>query len=107
MKIEVLYVPGCPHHPAAILKLKEVLAAEGIAADILEVVVNDMATAKALRFCGSPTILINGRDVAAELGNVRDFAVSCRLYPDSKEPGVPPLEMIRRAMRDAHRADAP
>jgi hypothetical protein len=106
MKIEVLYVPDCPHHPAAILKLKEVLAAEGIAADILEVAVNDMATAKALRFCGSPTILINGRDVAAESGNVRDFAVSCR-NPDSKEPGVPPLEMIRRAVRDAHRADAP
>jgi len=38
MKIEVLYVPDCPHHPAAILKLKEVLAAEGIAVDILEVV---------------------------------------------------------------------
>ena len=32
MKIEVLYVPDCPHHPAAILKLKEVLAAEGGAA---------------------------------------------------------------------------
>src|SRR5258708_14611218 len=31
MKIEVLYVPDCPHHPAVILKLKEFLAAEGVA----------------------------------------------------------------------------
>jgi hypothetical protein len=107
MKIEVLYVPDCLHHPAAILKLKEALAAEGTTADISEVAVNDVATAKALRFCRSPTILINGRDVAAELGNARDFAVSCRLYPGSKELGVPPLEMISRAVRDAQRADAP
>ncbi len=105
MKIEVLYVPDCPHHPAAILKLKEVLAAEGITADISEVAVNDIATAKALRFCGSPTILINGRDVAEELGN--EYAVSCRLYPGSKVPGVPPAEMIRRAVRDARKADNP
>ncbi len=91
MKIEVLYVPDCPHHPAAILKLKEVLAAEGIAADITEVAVNDMASAMALRFCGSPTIRINGRDVAEEFGAVQN------------EPGVPPLEMIRRAVRDAYR----
>jgi hypothetical protein len=103
MKIEVLYVPDCPHHPAAILKLKEVLAAEGIAADITEVAVNDMASAMALRFCGSPTIRINGRDVAEEFGSVQNFAVSCRLYPGSIEPGVPPLEMIRRAVRGAYR----
>jgi hypothetical protein len=107
MKIEVLYVPDCPHHPAAILKLKEVLATEGITADILEVAVNDMATAKALRFRGSPTILINGRDVAEQLGNVQEFAVSCRLYPGSKVPGVPPAEMIRRAVRDAREAGNP
>jgi hypothetical protein len=87
--------------------LKEVLAAEGVAADISEVAVNDMATAKALRFCGSPTILINGRDVAAELGNTQEFAVSCRLYPGSKVLGVPSAEMIRRAVRDAREAGNP
>ncbi len=107
MKIEVLYVPDCPHHPAAILKLKEILTAEGVTSNISEVAVNDMASAKALRFCGSPTIRINGRDVVGELGNVQDFAVSCRLYPGSKEPGVPPTEMIRRAVRDARLADNP
>jgi hypothetical protein len=55
MKIEVLYVPDCPYHPVALLRLREVLAAEGVAADISEVAVKDMATAKALRFGGSPT----------------------------------------------------
>jgi hypothetical protein len=107
MKIEVLYVPDCPHHLTAILQLKQVLAAERIVADISEVAVNDIAAAKALRFCGSPTIRVNGRDVAAELGNVQEFAVSCRLYPGSKEPGVPPVEMIRQAVRDARMAENP
>jgi hypothetical protein len=107
MKIEVLYVLDCPHHPAAILKLKEVLAAEGVTADISEVSVNDIATANALHFRGSPTILINGRDVAEELGNVQEFGVSCRLYPGSNVPSVPPAEMIQRAVRDAREADNP
>jgi hypothetical protein len=107
MKIEVLYVPDCPHHPAAMHKLNEVLAEEGIVSDIAEVAVHDMATAKTLQFCGSPTIRINGRDVAAELGVVQHFAVSCRLYPGSKEQGVPPVEMIRQAVRDARTAEHP
>ena len=106
MRIGVLYVPDCPHHPAAISKLKEVLAAESVAAEISELAVTDMVTAEALRFCGSPTIRINGRDIATE-EDVRDFAVSCRLYPGSKELGVPPAEMIRRAVRDARVMENP
>jgi hypothetical protein len=107
MRIEVLYVPDCPHHPAAISKLKEILAAESVAAEISELAVTDMVTAEELRFCGSPTIRINERDIATESEDVRDFAVSCRLYPGSKELGVPPAEMIRRAVRDARVMENP
>ena len=39
MKVEVLYVAECPSHPAAVKLVKEVLAAEGIAAEIQEVLV--------------------------------------------------------------------
>lgn len=101
MRIEVLYVPYCPHHPPATLTVKEILAAEGVMAEIDEVAVTDLAMAKALRFCGSPTIRINGRDVAGESEGVREFAVSCRLYPGSNQVGVPSAEMIRSAVRDA------
>jgi hypothetical protein len=105
--MEVLYVPDCRHHPAAVLKLKEVLAEEGIASEVREVAVHDVATAMTLQFCGSPTIRINDRDVAAELGSVQNFGVACRLYPGSNESGVPPVEMIRQAVRDARLAENP
>ena len=62
MRIQVLYVPGCPNHEAAISSVNEVLRAEKMAAVIEEVAVSDAAVAQALRFPGSPTIRINGVD---------------------------------------------
>ena len=105
MKIEVFYVPDCPHHPTSLMRLREVLAADGVAAEIREVAVTNMQMAEALRFCGSPTIRINGRDIAGESKDVGNFAMSCRLYPGAKQPGVPPVEMIRRAVREARATD--
>lgn len=106
MKIEVLYVLDCPHHPAAMAELKRVLAVEKISAQVTEVLVPDARTATALKFRGSPTIRINGRDVAGE-SEAQHFAVSCRLYPGEKQPGVPPAEMIHRAVREAIRGENP
>lgn len=104
MKIEVFYVLDCPHYPAAMAELKTVLAAERISAPISEVLVADARMAETLRFRGSPTIRINGRDIAGE-SEVQHFAVSCRLYPGEKQPGVPPAEMIHRAVRAAMRGE--
>jgi hypothetical protein len=100
MKVEVLYVADCPSHPAAVTMVKEVLAAQGVAAEITEVLVSDEQTARQLNFPGSPTIRINGRDVAepSENGVV---ALGCRLYPGSLRIGVPPVEMVRRAVVEA------
>ena len=98
MKVEVLYVAECPSHPAAVKLVKEVLAAEGIATEIQEVLVRDEGMADELKFSGSPTIRINGRDVAGESQNAQSFALSCRLYPGSKQSGLPPAELIHRAV---------
>ena len=104
MKIEGLYVLDCPHYPAAMAELKNVLAAERIFAPISEVLVADPRMAETLRFPGSPTIRINGRDIAGE-SELQHFALSCRLYPGEKKPGVPPSEMIHRAVREAMRGE--
>jgi len=101
MRIEVLYVAECPSHPAAMKLVKDVLRAEGIAAEIREVLVKDDRMATDLAFCGSPTIRINGRDVAGEPSKVKTFALSCRLYPGSTKIGLPPAEMVRRALVEA------
>ena len=106
MKIEVLYILDCPHYPAALAELKRVLFMEKISAQVSEVLVANHHMAQDMNFRGSPTIRINGRDIAGE-SELQHFAVSCRFYPGEKQPGVPPTEMIRRAVREAMRADRP
>ncbi len=107
MKVEVLYVAECPSHAAAVKLVKEVLAAEGVAAEVHEVLVRDEGMAGELRFCGSPTIRINGRDVAGDSQKVQSFALSCRLYPGSKQVGLPPAEVIHRAVLEARQGGIP
>ena len=105
MKVEVFYVPDCPHHPRVIQVLRNVLLAEGIEAGIQEVAVRDSRAAREFKFRGSPTIRINGRDVAGESPEHGLYALACRIYPGAKEAGVPPVEMIRRAVLAAREGD--
>ncbi len=105
VKIEVLYVAECPSYPAAVKLVKGVLAAEGLATEVHEVLVRDEGMASELRFLGSPTIRINGRDVAEVAQKVQSFALSCRLYPGSEQVGLPPAEMIHRAVIEARQGD--
>jgi hypothetical protein len=98
MKIEVLYVADCPSHPAAVKLLKDILCAEGVAAEIREVLVTNETIGGKVGFRGSPTIRINGWDIAGESPKAEAFGLSCRLYPGSSEIGLPPVEMVRRAV---------
>lgn len=101
MRVEVLYVLGCPSHPAAVKLVKDVLTSEGVATEIHEVLVRDKRMACELKFLGSPTIRINERDVEGESQTPKHFALSCRLYPGSKQIGLPPAELIHRAILEA------
>jgi hypothetical protein len=105
VRIEVLYVSECPSYPAAVELIKDVLAGEGVATDIHEVLVRDERMAGELKFVGSPTIRINGRDVAGEPQTAKNFAISCRLYPGSKRIGLPPAEMVQRAVQEARQGE--
>jgi hypothetical protein len=106
MKVEVLYVAECPSHPAAVQLVRDVLNSEGVAAEIREVLVRDGSMARDLAFSGSPTIRINGRDVAGESFQTKEFALSCRLYPGSAETGLPSVEVVRRAVVKAREGNA-
>lgn len=105
MKVEVLYVSDCPSHPGAVRLVKDVLAAEGVVANIREVLVRDERMAGELKFVGSPTIRINGRDVAGESQTEKSFALCCRLYSGSKQIGLPPAELVHRAVVEARRGE--
>ena len=101
MKVEVLYVSECPFHPAAVKLVKDVLAAEGISTEVYEVLVRDEQMACELEFLSSPTIRIDGRDVAGDSKTTKKFAINCRLYPGSELIGLPPAEMVHRAVLEA------
>jgi hypothetical protein len=104
MKVEILYFSGCPHHAPAVKRVREVLAQEGTAAEMVEVEVKDIAAAQRIGFLGSPTIRVDGQDVEPAARTERAFGLSCRTYIDGgRRAGVPPPEWIRAAVREAKR----
>src|SRR5258708_28262136 len=98
MRVEVLYVGECPSHPAAVKLVRDVLDSEGVAAEVREGLVMDDSMATHLAFSGSPTIRINGRDIAGEPSHAKAVGVSCPLYPGSVELRPPTTQMVPRAV---------
>jgi protein-disulfide isomerase len=101
MKIEVLYVPNCPNHALALERLREILPAESFQKNVREVLVKDPEMAQSLRFPGSPTIRINGKDVEPKSEKAVTFGLMCRLYSDGS--GAPSRKRLRAAIEQARR----
>ena len=99
MKIEVLYVPNCPNHAVVLERLREILAGERLEAPLNEVLVSSAAMAHSLEFPGSPTIRINGHDIAPQEGETASFGLMCRLYADGD--GAPSHQILRDAIQRA------
>ena len=97
MLVEVLFVPGCPNHGPAVERLRKVLSSAAINASIQEIAVTDEAMARLLRFPGSATVRINGRDI--ESSAQQSYGLACRLY--SGGTGIPPLEALQWAIAEA------
>jgi hypothetical protein len=96
VKIQLLYFVGCPHVEPARAALRAALVHEGLGADVEEIDVNAAGAPAWARGWGSPTILIDGEDVAGERGA---GGSSCRLYAG----GAPSLDRIRAGLRAAGR----
>lgn len=88
MKIQLLHFEGCPNVDAARTALRDALAAEKLEAPVEEIDVERDDAPEWARGWGSPTILIEGKDVT---GQERSSASSCRLYAG----GAPSVETIR------------
>ena len=97
MKIEILYVPGCPNYQPTLERIQDVLASESVRGEIHGVPVSTEAQAKALQFPGSPTVRVNGRDV--EPGKTSAAGLACRLYANLT--GVPSEQLLRVAVSEA------
>jgi hypothetical protein len=100
MKIEFLFWEECPSHPAALSRLREVLAELGLDDPIDPIEVRTDEEAERLRFPGSPTIRVDGRDVDPQGAAAMGTALTCRIYrlEDGRISPLPSKEMIRRAL---------
>ena len=100
MRVEVLYFDGCPTYLETERTLRGVLDEEGIEAEVELVAVNTDEEARRLRFPGSPTIRVDGRDpfpVPERAG----YALGCRMYatPEGLR-GSPTSGMLKEALID-------
>jgi len=102
VEITFLYFEGCPSHAAALARLRQVMAEEGVQAEIEIVKVETDEQAQGRRFVGSPTILINGQDIDPLPAGIQ-VALTCRAYrlEDGRISPLPSAAMIRRALRSA------
>jgi RNase P/RNase MRP subunit p30 len=63
IQVDVLFAPGCASKDAARDAVERVARAAGVAVEIVLTPVSDQAEARRLRFPGSPTIRVAGRDL--------------------------------------------
>ena len=104
MRAELLWWAGCPSTERARDLLAEALERHGV--DPAGIEMREMRNdedASAERFVGSPTIRIDGVEVAPERGE--PVGLSCRVYRmrDGRVSPVPDPQDIDEAIRDSRR----
>lgn len=100
MRVEILYLDGCPNYEPLVCRVRGIVRREGIGIDLSLRRVGTEGQASRLGFLGSPTVLVDGRDVDAAAVQRRDFGLKCRLYRTRRGlEGAPPDEWIAAAIR--------
>ncbi len=93
--IEVLYFEGCPNLEPTLSLANEVLSELGLSGEVREVEVRTPEDAERLRFLGSPSVRVNGRDIEPGAEDRTEYALCCRLYGDL---GFPAKELLVDAL---------
>jgi hypothetical protein len=97
--VEILYFEGCPNHEGARALVERVAAELRVEPEIDLVDVPDADAATRLRFLGSPTVRVDGRDVEPGAEERGDFVFSCRIYRDQHGfSGQPDAGWVREAL---------
>lgn len=100
-KIQMVYDANCPNIDAARAAIRGALTAIGAPLMWQEFERRDPALPVTLRDLGSPSVLVNGRDVGCEGGTMSlATANSCRVYQDDCGCicGAPSVRLILRAL---------
>lgn len=98
MKIDLLYFEGCPSWRQGLENLIIALKRENIVAHIQLVKVLDDIQADQLKFLGSPTFQVDGKDLWSEERS--SYNLCCRLYPaPAGLLRAPSVEMLQEKLR--------
>ena len=95
-RVQLLAFPGCPNVGAARQVIQRALDTVGLPAEFEDINVHDPGTRAELQNWASPTILVNGQDVA---GGAEQQGTGCRIYEG--EGNAPALEQVIAALRAA------
>lgn len=99
LAVEVLYFDGCPNHEALVPRLRELLDRAGVDAEVALRRIGSERDAQRLRFLGSPTVRIEGRDIDPDAAARDDHGLKCRLYRTANGlAGLPPETLILAAI---------
>lgn len=97
--VEILYFEGCPNHHPALALVERVSRELGIEPEIRLENVPDQEGARRMRFLGSPTIRVDGRDVDPYAEERSDYALACRVFrTDAGIVGQPDERWVRDAL---------
>ena len=106
MHFELLYFDDCPSWPQALENLKQALLAEGLDLDVSMVRVAGARHASSLRFQGSPSIRVSGRDPFPD--QPMSYGLTCRVYyTEEGLKGWPTVRMICERLRILSAAEIP
>jgi len=93
--VTLLYFEGCPSWQTADARLAEL--ADELGFTVTRRQVTSPEKAKEVGFRGSPTVLVDGRDVFAE--GHEPVGLSCRVYQTADGPaGAPTLAQLRAVL---------
>lgn len=106
MQVQLLYFEGCPHWAVMEERLREALGLTGNSQAIEHVLVGSIEEADALRFAGSPSLLIEGHDPFPSSSG--EVGLSCRVYSTPGGPqGAPTAEQLVSAIGERPRSELP
>lgn len=102
VRVQLLTFPDCPDADATRNALRRVLSGQGLPPGFEDIDLTAPETPEELRAWGSPTVLVNGKDMAGE----GPTGPTCRLYltRGGGAQGVPPDQLMHSAIEAARPA---
>jgi hypothetical protein len=71
IKVRILYSEGCVHTPLTLDLVKSISSQMSLDIDLEATLVTDRDQAETLNFIGSPTVLVEGRDIDSSAAGTR------------------------------------